>query len=332
MKKLFILLLALLLISVPILVRILTQETSERYERETVLMDTRVRIVAYGDKNTPDYINKALQKMRELENILSIYNEYSEAYQLNKNGYIEGPSPHLLYLIKDSLYFHNLTNGAFDITVQPLLDLWSAGLWKANETAQDRMVNETLSKIGSDKIVVNENEICFKAKGMKITLGGIAKGYIVDRGIEVLRDQGVKSALIDAGGDMYCVGLKPSGEPWTVSLENPDNPRQAITSFKVSDVAIVTSGNYERYFSPDKKVHHIIDPRTGFSASPCISVTIIAENGVQADALSTSVFVLGPDDGINLIESLPDVEGLIIDNDKSIYRSSGVSRYEAPIS
>jgi Membrane-associated lipoprotein involved in thiamine biosynthesis len=93
MKKLFILLLALLLISVPILVRILTQETSERYERETVLMDTRVRIVAYGDKNTPDYINKALQKMRELENILSIYNEHSEAYQLNKNGYIEGSFP-----------------------------------------------------------------------------------------------------------------------------------------------------------------------------------------------------------------------------------------------
>jgi thiamine biosynthesis lipoprotein len=260
--------------------------------------------------------------MKEIESVASIYDPQSEAFLLNKNGYIGHPSKDLVYLMNESLCYFNLTGGRFDITVQPFLDLWKGGLWKEDKAIQQEKINETFKIVGADKIVIDKERIYFKKKGMKITLGGIAKGYAVDEALKVLKHRGIKGALINAGGDIGTIGSR-GAKDWSIALENPDDPTQYIAKFHISNKAVATSGNYERYFDPNKKFHHIINPKTGYSTSECISVTIIADSCIEADALATSVFVLGPKKGIQLIESLPGVEGLIIDSNRNISRSSG---------
>lgn len=303
------------------------QTKPRRFEKTRSLMDTYITIVAYGGENTPKAIDEAFRRMKDIESTCSIYDPQSEAYLLNRDGYIEQPSKDLFYLMKESLYYFKLTGGSFDITVQPFLELWKEGLWKEDEATQKKKISKISEIVGSDKIVVEEKKIYFKKKGMKVTFGGIAKGYAVDEALRVLKNMGIKDALINAGGDIGVIG-SGEGEGWGVALANPDDRTQCITSFLISDRAVATSGNYERYFDPTKKVHHIINPKTGYSANECISVTVIAKSCMEADALATGVFVLGPKKGMELIESLPEVEGLIIDSKKNIYRSSGLAKYE----
>ncbi|MCD6358416.1 MAG: FAD:protein FMN transferase [Dehalococcoidia bacterium] len=292
-------------------------------------MDTYVTVTVYSkDKTTAtEAIDAAFERMEEVISTASTFDNTSEAYKLNQNGYLNNPSHTMRELIMDSKDYGELTGGSFDITVQPLLDLWKEGLWKEKETVQKARIAEVLPLVGWDKIAVESNKIYFKTDGMKITLGGIAKGYVVDAALDVLRNRGVEYALINAGGDMGTIGGKPDGEPWNISLVNPDDTSQSIATFELSDKAIATSGNYERYFDPEKKAHHILDPRTGFSPSGCISVSIIADNCTRADVLATSVFVMGPDDGMEFVESLHDVECLIIDSNRHISHSSGLSPY-----
>jgi thiamine biosynthesis lipoprotein len=181
--------------------------------------------------------------------------------------------------------------------------------------------------VGPDQIIIEDNAIRFKEAGTKITLGGIAKGYAVDEALEVLKDMGIKYALVDAGGDIGTLGSKPDNELWGIALVNPDDTSEYLVDFKIKDKAIATSGNYERYFDPEATIGYIMDPKTGYSATGSISVTIIAENSTQADALATAVFVMGPEDGIRLVESLDDVEGFIVDAGRTIHQSSGLSKY-----
>jgi len=301
----------------------LYEKRPRRFEETRSLMDTYVTIIAYGDKNTPNAIDDAFSRMKEIESVASIYDSQSEAFLLNKNGYIDHPSKDLIYLINESLRYFNLTQGSFDITVQPLLDLWTGGLWKEDRDTQQEKIKETFKMIGTDKIVIEEGGIYFKEKGMRITLGGIAKGYAVDEALKVLKNRKIKNALVNAGGDIGTIG-SGGAEDWSIALENPDDKSQCIAKFRISNKAVATSGNYERYFDPSKKFHHIINPKTGYSANECISVTIIADSCIEADALATGVFVLGLERGMQLIESLPEVEGLIIDSDRKISRSSGL--------
>jgi thiamine biosynthesis lipoprotein len=198
--------------------------------------------------------------------------------------------------------------------------------WELDESTQKIAISEALDLVGPDRINIEDNTIRFK-EGTKHTLGGIAKGYAVDEALEVIAGMGIKYAMIDAGGDIGTLGAKPMGELWNIALVNPDDASQSLAKFKFSDKAVATSGNYERYFDPEKEVHHIIDPKTGYSASECISVTIIASYCTQADALATSVFVMGPKDGMMLVETLNDVEALIVDSERIVYRSSGLSDY-----
>lgn len=291
-------------------------------------MDTYVSVAVYSDeKMAEEATNAAFDRMEEIEATASTFDSESEAFQLNRDGFLNNSSNDLQELISMSLDYSKQTNGCFDITIQPVLDLWAEGLWKEDESTQKTRIEEALQLVGWDKIGLESNRIYLKVPGMKITLGGIAKGYAVDSALHVLRDMGVKHALVNAGGDMGMIGSKPGNEPWTIALENPDDQNQSIATFKLSDKAIATSGNYERYFDPEKKAHHIIDPRTGFSANECISVTIIADTCTRADALATSVFVMGPVEGMKLVESLDDVECLLIDSDREIHYSRGLSNY-----
>jgi len=298
-------------------------------EQTRSLMDTFVTITVYAENETTagEAINAAFARMEELETRASIFDEQSEAFQLNRDGYLDTPSDDLLELLTMSVYYSQMTDGHFDITVQPLLDLWAGGLWRESEEIQQSRIDETLGLVGWDKVGIEDNSIYFKADGMEITLGGIAKGYAVDEALEILEDMSIKHALVNAGGDMSTLGSKPDGEPWQVALVNPDDTSQSLATFAIKDKSVATSGNYERYFDPEKKAHHIINPRTGYSATECISVTIVAEDAAQADALATGVFVMGPEKGMNLVESLDDVECLIVDTERVIHRSSGLPQY-----
>jgi thiamine biosynthesis lipoprotein len=292
------------------------------------MMDTFVTITVYSDEKTgEEAIGAAFARMEEIERIASIFDEQAEAFQLNRDGHLDAASDDLLQLITMSLDYNQVTDGSFDITIQPLLDLWESGLWKESAEVQQSRIDETMELVGSDKIGIEGNKIYFKVEGMKITLGGIAKGYAVDEALEVLSSMGIEHALVNAGGDMATLGPKPDQEPWNVALANPDDTSQCLANFNVSDKAVCTSGNYERYFNPEKTVAHIIDPKTGYTANKCISVTIVAENCTKADALATGVFVMGPEDGMRLVESLDDVECLIVDPNRVIHYSSGLSNY-----
>ncbi len=291
-------------------------------------MDTYVKIIVYTDADTADAtLNAAFTRMEEIEKIASIYDNQSEAFQLNQNGYLDNPSAELFQMMTLSRDYYELTDGSFDIAVQPLLELWEGGLWQESLEVQQSKIDKTLALIDLTNIAIAENRIEFKKKGMKITLGGIAKGYAVDEALEVLSQVGIEHALVDAGGDMATIGAKPEGEPWNVALVNPDDASQSLAAFQFADKAVATSGNYQRYFNPEKTAHHIINPKTGFSAGGCISVTVIADSGTQADVLATSVFVMGPEAGMKLVESLDGIECLIVDAERNIHRSSGLSEY-----
>jgi thiamine biosynthesis lipoprotein len=291
-------------------------------------MGTHVTVVVYSDEETAEEaLNAAFARMEEVEKKASIFDEESEAFKLNQDGHLDKPSDEFLELIKLSLYYSELTDGSFDITAQPLLDLWAGGLWKETKEVQQNKINQTLELVGSDKIGMEANRIYFKAEEVRITLGGIAKGYAVDEALEVLSAIGIKYALVDAGGDIGTIGSKPERELWNVALVNPDNTSQSLATFNFSDKAVATSGNYERYFDQEKKAGHIISPKTGYAAEECISVTIIAGNCTQADTLATAVFVMGPDDGMKLVESLDDVECFLVGADRIVHHSSGLFNY-----
>jgi len=309
-------------------------EPPKRFEEARNLMGTYVKVVVYSDEKTAEEAtNAAFARMEEIEKIASIFDEESEAFRLNQDGYLDAPSDELLELISMSLDYSEVTSGYFDITCQPLLDLWSykpdadKQFWELDEATQQAEISETSKLVGFDKIVLEDNNISFQEEGMKITLGGIAKGYAVDEALEVIKDMGIKYALVDAGGDISTLGSKPDNELWDIALVNPDDTSEYLVDFKIKDKAVTTSGNYERYFDPEAEVGHILNPRTGYSASGCISVTIIAENCTYADALATGVFVMGAEDGMSLVESLDDVECFIVDADRKIHRSSGLSEY-----
>jgi thiamine biosynthesis lipoprotein len=306
-----------------------------RYEETRSLMDTFITVIVYSPNEAAanEAIDAAFARMEEIEKIASIYDEEAEAFQLNQDGSLDAPSDDLIKLIDMSVEYGELTGGCFDITVQPLLDLWQYNpdaekqFWELEESAQLEQINETFKLIGFDKITVEDDSISFAVEGMKITLGGIAKGYAADEALVVLKNKGIRHALVDAGGDLATLGSKPGEEPWLISLINPDDTSQSLATFLFSGKSVATSGNYERYFDPDKEAGHILDPKTGYSANECISVTIIAENCTQADILATAVFVMGSEDGLEFVESLDGVECLVVDSDRIINQSSGLSAY-----
>ncbi len=304
--------------------------TLQKFQENREMMGTFVSITVYAAEEdfALEAIDSAFGKIKKIEEIASIYSEESEVSFLNKNGYIDNPSAELYELITESKNYTEVTGGAFDITVQPILELWEAGLWKEEENVQKQKISDALNLVGSDMILVDVNRIEFEKEEMSVTLGGIAKGYAVDKAIEVLKAKGIEYALVDAGGDIMASGKKPDGSYWTIALQNPDKESEEIAAFQVHDRAVTTSGNYERYFDPEKEVHHITDPRTGFSANKCISATVISNSCMDADALSTSVFVLGPEEGLSLINKLDGVEALVIDNKRNIFESKSLDEYK----
>lgn len=313
-----------IIISLLLLILIASCTSLKKIEQTKELMGTFVTITVYDEdtKKAEKTITAAFEEIERIENLLSNYKKTSEVFLLNENGEIDEASNEFIYVLGKSLRYGDLSYGAFDITVQPILDLYKHTFKDLNRPPTNEEINKALKLVDYENIFIKNRHIEFLKPNMKITLGGIAKGYIIDRAIKVLENNKIKHALINIGGDMRAIGNKGK-ENWRIALENPRNKREYITIIKINNTAVCTSGDYERYFDDEKKFHHIINPKTGYSADELISVTITAHKAIDCDGISTSVFVLGKDKGLELIESLEDVEGLIITKEKEIVKSSG---------
>ncbi len=301
----------------------------EHVERTRVVMNTDV-VITVMHPDVPEAesaINCAFAEVYGIEHLMSHTTNGSEVAELNENGFIVNASPELYYVIGKSHKCSELSNGSFDITVLPVIDLWMTRIRAGSPPTSDE-INETLKLVNYKNISIENDGIYFSHQPMGITLGGVAKGYAVDRAIEVLREHNIHHAIVNAGGDIRTIGFKTENDPWRVALQNPGDKTEYITIINLKDMSVATSGNYERYFSEEARASHIIDPKTGYAADDLLSATIITENATDADALATAVFVLGEMEGMELIESLDGVEGLIITSDKRILRSRGFGAFE----
>lgn len=329
-----------LLVGVFLLSHLLYPEPLESYHEQREMMDTWVSIAIFDSDEThaQTAIDAAFTRMEAIVAIASAFEPTSEVACLNAEGRLDSPSAELIEIIEAALETFTISHGAFDITIEPLLALWrydsvaKTQFWDLPSDAQEQAIAAAMAVVGSDRVVLEYGAALEIAllPGTQITLGGIAKGYAVDQGLRVLTDRGIQHALIDAGGDIGVVGGKPGGEPWEIALRDPEDEGNVLARFELIDCAIATSGNYLRYFDPEAQVGHIMDPRTGRSALHASSATVIAPTCIEADALATAVFVLGPTDGIEMIDQLEVVEAMVLayDNPREVARSRGLDRFE----
>lgn len=281
-------------------------------------------------KNKEHVLKKCTRRISDIENKMSVFNSSSEISKINDfAGKSSVPvSFDTYYVVKKALEYCKLSKGAFDITIRPILDLWKIGKSNNDIPPLDKIKN-TLNLVNYKDIVLNENKntILLKKENQKIDLGGIAKGYAADEVKKILVKNRIKSALINLGGNIIVHGKKPNGTPFAVGIQDPlSSTGKFIGTINAINKSIVTSGNYERYFFKNgKRFHHLIDPTTGFpSESNIISSTIVSNNSIDCDGLSTSVYIMGLNKSINLIESIKNVDGIFITNDKKVYVTSGL--------
>ena len=259
--------------------------------------------------------------------LMSTYKDDSRISDINRRAATTAviAGDELYMLIQRALEVSVLTNGAFDITYESVgqhYDFHKRQRPDASTVEAERaLIDYRLVRLDPAM-----GTVAFAAQGVRINLGGIAKGYVVERGVALLRAAGVQHAVVTAGGDSRLLGDR-RGQPWMVGIRDPRKDGNVAMTLPLQDEAISTSGDYERYFDEDGiRYHHIISPSTGNPASGVHSATVIGPDGVMTDALSTSVFVMGVDQGLRLIASLPDYESIVIDDQGQIYFSDGLTR------
>jgi len=299
-------------------------ETVEPLERTELLMGTVVTVTLY-DSNDEEILNKVFNKVKELESILSINENGTLVDKINDEA---GISPvkvddYTYTVVKKGVEYSKLSNGLFDISVGPIVKLWSIGLPEAKVPTQEE-INEKLPLIGYNDIEINDADktIYLKRKGMMIDLGGIAKGYTADVISELLTEEGVKSAIINLGGNVFALGKKPNGSDWRIGIQNPYTERGGIIgTVTTNNKSIVTSGIYERYIEENGiKYHHILSPKTGYPYENEIAgITIVSDKSIDGDALSTSVFAMGVEDGMKFVNSIDGIDAIFITKDNKVY-------------
>lgn len=298
-------------------------------------MGTRIGVEVWhqDEAQAQQAIDAVLDEFHRLDQALSPYIESSELFKVNRDA-AQQPvviSKEFFNLLNISLDYSLLTDGAFDITFASIGYQYD---YRKGVKPSDQAIARALPLINYRLIKLDPTSLSvhFERPGVRIDLGGIAKGYAVDRGIQVLQDHGIEHALVSAGGDSRLLG-DHRGRPWHIGIQAPRKKQALAAVLPLSETAISTSGDYERYFERDGvRYHHIISPKTGRSAGELRSVTVLGPNATRTDALSTSVFVLGLGDGLALIDRLPDVEAVIIDNQGAMHSSKGLEdQQQAPV-
>lgn len=270
-------------------------------------------------------IQRVISEMHRIDSLMSPFKKDSELSLINQQAANQPLkiSTELFNLIQQSINISKLSNGAFDITFSSLGQFYD---YRKKQTPTKKEVTENLKKINYKNIKLNKDDttIFFTHTGTRIDLGGIAKGHAVDNSIKLLQQQGITQAMVSAGGDTRIIGDK-GGRPWYVGIRHPRDKNKSAVVLPLSQTAISTSGDYERYFIKDNvRHHHIIKPSTGDSARELRSVSILGSDSTTVDALSTTVFILGLNKGMKLISKLPNTEAIIIDNNGLIHYSIGL--------
>jgi thiamine biosynthesis lipoprotein len=293
-----------------------------------ILLDTPCTITIY-DKVSNDVLQKGFDKLKEIDTRMNANTDNSEIALINKSAgsaYAK-VSDETFYVIEEGKKYGDITKGKFDITVGPLVKLWGINTDHARVPSESE-IKEKLNLINYNDVLLKEStkEVMLKNINMSLDLGGIAKGYAGDAVAKVLKDNGVKHALIDLGGNIMTVGNKVDGSNWRIGVQNPNSERgESLGVVEVADKAVVTSGIYERFFIQDgKKYHHILDTKTGYPVdSNLASVSIIADKSIDGDAYAKA-FTLGLEKGIEFIESQPGVQAIFVTKDSKVYITSGL--------
>ena len=304
--------------------------SQEIFTKKVVLMgsDFEITVVENNISKANYFIDLAIKEISRIESLISSWDKNSQTSLINNSAGIRPVQvdKELFELISRSIKISALTQGAFDISYAPMDKLWYFDK-EMEKLPTAQQIAQSVSKVGYENIIINEKKrtVFLNKKGMKIGFGAIGKGYAADKAKDILIQNDVKSGIINASGDLTAWGQKPSGDDWMVAVVNPLNKNKVFSWLPIKNSSIVTSGNYEKFITVDGKSYsHIIDPRTGYPSEGILSVTIISQNAELADALATSVFVLGTDIGIDMINQLKNVECIIINSDNKIIKSNNI--------
>ncbi len=287
-------------------------------------------VVAHAEEWANSMIDIGVQEVQRIEKVLTTFKDDSETNLINKNAGIQPVhvSIEVFNIIERSIRISSVTQGAFDISYGSIdKSLWN---FDQNMTAlpSPEKAKKMVRLINYKNIVLDrENQTVFlREKGMRIGFGGIGKGYAAEMAKVIMKKHDVKSGIVNASGDLTTWGSQPDGKPWTVGIVHPDYKNYPFSYFNISDMAVATSGNYEKYVMIDgKKYSHTIDPRTGLPVSGIKSVTIISPNAEICDAMATPVMVMGVEKGLHLINQIKEIECVIVDDDNKVYTSKNIN-------
>ena len=301
------------------------------YKRSCKLMGNRFELSIVGEDGqwADKMIDAGVAEIQRIERLLTTFNNDSETNLINNNAGIAPVrvSPEIYNLIQRSIRLSELTQGAFDITYGSI----DKRLWNFDEQMTqlpDRETAESMVRLINYRNIIFNNEnftIFLKEKGMRIGFGGIGKGYAADRAKQVLKTNGVLSGVVNASGDLTAWGLQPNGKPWTIAIADPNTVNSAFSYMNLSDMAVATSGNYEKFVViGGKKYSHTVNPRTGLPVTGIKSVTIITPVAELADAMATPVTVMGVKAGLDMINQMKNIEAIIIDDDNRLFTSNNI--------
>jgi len=292
-------------------------------------MDTviTISVASHSKGHAEQAIDSAFSEIKRLEALFDFYSPDSEVSRINRHAGLSRVtvSPDMLTVLERASFVSKETGGAFDITTGALLVLYD---FYHGIKPQQRAIEKHLPLVNYKAVHIDKKDtsVFLEKTGMLIDLGGIVKGYAADRAVETLKRAGIRSGLVAVAGDIKAFGLKPNEKPWKVGIKDPraEGNDDTIATLDLKDMAISTSGDYERHFILEgERYHHLLSPATGYPAQTCQSVSIIAEEGALADAFATGIFILGPETGIKVIEKMG-FGGLIIDKEGTIHVTSNI--------
>lgn len=306
---------------IPVLIFVLCSCGARPAKKQIFSMDTVMDMTIYA-KNGEELLDGAADKIFRLNTLLDRNNRESEVAKLNQAGGGE-VSPELWDLLQIAAKVYKESNGCFDLTVAPLVELW--GFYdKEYHVPTDTELMKALNRVGFDKVSLGDS---IKLNGTELDFGGIAKGYAADVVVQYFREQNVKSALLSLGGNVYAMGTKPDGTKWRIAIADPKNPQQSAAEVQVENKAVITSGIYQRNFERDGILyHHILNPKTGKNPENSLaSVTVIGEQSALCDALSTAFFVMGMDKAVQYLDQHEGLDAVFIDREDRIFITSGIA-------
>lgn len=310
------------------------KEKQAVYSRDFFAMDTFItcQVLARDQALAEEALNRIEEAFLEIDRLTNRFKSESDVFAVNQNAGIApvNVNPDVFSIVATSIKWSDTTEGAFNILIGSTMDLWGFGSDNP-KVPTEKDLAESLTKTDYHRIVLDSEKstIFLSEKGMVMDLGGVAKGYATDKAVGALKELGIKKALINAGGNVYAMGTRADGTPWRVGVQDPKDPQGIVALLEATDVALVSSGDYQRYFEVDGiRYHHILDPATGYPSRASVGTTVIMKSATVADILSTALFVKGSSEGIRLAESLAEVDAaMILIQEGGIYGTKSLNDY-----